>query len=182
MLSLLESFLRISADILIMSYAIYPSLRGKNAIVTGGAEGIGAATVKLLSLQGCNVFILDIADESAKRTIGEISALSKASGGVGGAATITIPRFHHCDVCDLDELKAVAKRILDDVDIVHILVNNAAAVGKASRASTENVTPELWEFNINSNLRHMFFLTQALLPAMKKARSGSIVNLGSITW
>lgn len=163
------------------STAIYPSLRNKTVLVTGGAEGIGAATVELFSLQGCQVIFLDISESSAQATIDHIVSLSKEAEAQGRPPT-KIPIFHHCDVTDLPKLKATATKILQEHGTIHILVNNAAVVGKSSRLATENVTPEAWDHNINANLRHIFFLTQAVLPAMKATGGGSIINLGSITW
>ncbi|KAI9162760.1 D-xylose 1-dehydrogenase [Paramyrothecium foliicola] len=163
------------------NHAIYPSLRGKTVLLTGGAEGIGAATVKLLALQGCRVLFLDIAEASAQRTINNIVSLSEASEARTGTPVIP-PKFYHCDVSDLSMLQATAGEILRDYGTVHILINNAAAPGAVARVETAKVTAESWEFNINANLRHFFFLTQAVIPAMKQAGGGSIVNLGSITW
>lgn len=163
------------------THAIYPSLRGKAVLVTGGAEGIGAATVQLFALQGCRVLFLDIATASAQKTIDRIASLSKDSETRGGSPIIP-PTFFHCDLTDLAELQATADKILEEYGVVHVLVNNAAAAGSKARLDTDKVTAESWEFNINANLRHVFFLTQAVLPAMKQHGGGSIVNLGSITW
>lgn len=163
------------------SHAIYPSLRNKTVLVTGGAEGIGAATVELFSLQGCQVIFLDIAQSSAQETIDHVIFLSQEAESQG-RPPIKTPIFYHCDITDLPKLQTTVASILQKHGPVHVLVNNAAVVGKTSRLATENVTPETWDHNINANLRHIFFLTQAVLPAMKSAGAGSIVNLGSITW
>ena len=159
--------------------AIYPSLENKTVLITGGAEGIGAATVERFAYQGCRVLFLDINEESAQRTIDHITELSKKENPRG--PKIQIPDFYHCDVSDLDEVKGVICTILGKFTI-DILINNAAATAKGIRLKTEDVTPETWDFLVNSNLRHVFFLTQAVIPGMKAAGSGSIVNLGSITW
>lgn len=166
---------------MIASTAIYPSLCNKTVLVTGGAEGIGAATVELFSLQGCQVIFLDIARSSAENTINHIIALSKAPENQG-RPSIKAPVFYDCDVTDLPKLQATASQILQEHGPVHVLVNNAAVVGKSSRLPTELVSPEAWDHNINANLRHIFFLTQAVLPTMKASGGGSIINLGSITW
>lgn len=163
------------------NHAIYPSLRGKTVLVTGGAEGIGAATVELFALQGCRVLFLDIATASAQKTIDHIVSLSEASESRSGSLIIT-PTFFNCDVTNLAQLQATANKILEEYGVVHILINNAAAAGSKARLDTHSVTAESWDFNINANLRHVFFLTQAVLPAMRKSGGGSIVNLGSITW
>lgn len=159
-------------------HAIYPSLHGKNVVVTGGAEGIGAAAVELFALQGSRVFFLDIATDSAQKTIDRVASLSSKEGG----PAVVPPVFFHCDVTDLDKLQATASKILAEHGTVHVLVNNAAAAAAACRVSTEEVTPASWDLSINTNLRHVFFLSQAFLPAMKRAGGGSIINMGSITW
>ncbi|VUC26796.1 unnamed protein product [Clonostachys rosea] len=163
------------------SYAIYPSLRDKVVVVTGGAEGIGAATVERFALQGCRVLLLDIAAQSAQATINHITSLSDSVKSYSGISIIP-PVFYHCDVADLAQLRATADRILEEHGVVHVLVNNAAVAGSKCRQETDKVTAESWEFSINVNLRHVFFLSQALLPAMKKSGGGSIVNLGSVSW
>ncbi|KAH8808656.1 hypothetical protein F5884DRAFT_792982 [Xylogone sp. PMI_703] len=159
--------------------AIYYSLRGKTVLITGGAEGIGAAAVKLFALQGCKVIFLDIARESAQKTIDEVASLSKEGHN---DTLVTVPTFYFCNVADLSELQSTTAKILEEHDVIDVLVNNAAATGNEARTVTGNVTPESWELNISTNLRHVFFLSQAIIPVMKKARRGSIVNLGSISW
>lgn len=163
-------------------YAIYPSLEGKTVLVTGGAEGIGAATVELFAVQGSRVIFMDIADASAQKLIDRIKDLAKELEGVPGRAKIAEPVFYHCDVSNLPVLQETAEKILKEHGTVHVLVNNAAAAARKARLATDKVLPEDWETNINVNLRHVFFMTQAVLPAMKADGGGSIINLGSITW
>lgn len=163
------------------STAIYPSLFDKTVLVTGGAEGIGAATVELFALQGCQVIFLDVAKSSAENTIEHVISLSKKPENQG-RPPVKAPIFYECDVTDLPKLQATANKILQGHGAIHVLVNNAAVVGKQSRLPTEKVTLQAWDYNINANLRHIFFLTQAVLPAMKASGGGSIINLGSITW
>ncbi|KAH7234885.1 amidase signature domain-containing protein [Fusarium redolens] len=159
------------------THATYPSLRGKTVLITGGAEGIGAATVELFTLQGSQVIFIDIAESSAKKTIDR--AVSRAKDANVQAQA---PIFYNCNVSDLPKLQDTVKSIQDKHGMIQILVNNAAAAGNRARLETEKVRPEDWEVNINNNLRHVFFMSQAVLPAMREAKSGSIINLGSITW
>jgi NAD(P)-dependent dehydrogenase (short-subunit alcohol dehydrogenase family) len=154
------------------NYATYPSLRDKIVLITGGAEGIGAAAVELFSRQGSKVVFLDYNDISAANLVDKIA-------GIAGA---TKPTFLQCDIKDLDRLKECAEKTIAEHDTVDILINNAAAAGSKSRGPTEGVTPESWDLDINTNLRHQFFLTQAVVPAMRAQRSGSIINMGSISW
>ena len=160
------------------THAIYPSLRGKNVLITGGAEGIGAATVELFARQGSQVIILDISSSSAETLITKIASLPPSPH----SAPIPTPIFHQSDVSDLPALQSLAQKILQEHKTIHILINNAASAGSLARKDTLSMTPEAWDFNMNVNLRHMFFLTQALVPAMREAGGGSIVNMGSIKW
>ena len=155
-------------------FATYPSLRGKTVLITGAAEGIGAAAVELFCRQGSHVVFLDYNEESAKKLVNKIAEIPGA----------TTPMFKHCDVTDLERLKqcvneAVASNPNNTIDV---LVNNAGAAGKSSRVPTVEVTPETWERDVNVNLRSQFFLTQAVVPSMQKKQAGSIINLGSISW
>ena len=153
-------------------FAKYPSLDGKVVLVTGGAEGIGASCVSQFAHQGSQVLCLDISEPSAKQLIAKLKQ--------EGASPL--PEFYHCDVTDLKGLKTTCDQILQKYEKVDILVNNAASAGGAARAGTFDVTEETFKFGIDVNLRHQFFLTQHLAPAMKAAGSGSIINMGSISW
>ena len=159
-------------------HAIYPSLRGKNVLITGGAEGIGAAAVELFALQGAQVIILDISASSAESLMSRINTLNDAITG----KPVPTPIFYQSDVADLPNLQSLAQVILKTHTTIHVLVNNAATAGHLARKDTMSMTPESWDFNMNVNLRHVFFLTQAFVPAMQAAGGGSIVNMGSITW
>lgn len=161
--------------------AIYPSLQGKTVLITGGAQGIGAATVELFALQGSQVIFLDISEDAARKTIDHVIA-RKGEAESRGGPTIKDPIFYFCDLSDLEQLKATAAKILEEHGPVHVLINNAAATGVNTRLDTLQVTPEAWDFGVNSNLRHVFFLTQTVIPGMKSVGAGSIVNIGSITW
>ncbi|KAM0425826.1 hypothetical protein ACHAPT_009077 [Fusarium lateritium] len=162
------------------NHAIYPSLHGKTVLVTGGAEGIGASIVELFYLQGCHVFFLDIAVASAQQTIERINLLRVEADSPFGP--LTSPTFFQGDVTNLPNLQSAVDNVVKEHGVVNILINNAAAAGAKARLDTDKVTPEDWDFQCNASLRHIFFLTQAVLSAMKAAGGGSIVNMGSITW
>jgi D-xylose 1-dehydrogenase len=155
-------------DIAIESHtAVYPSLRGKRVVVTGGGSGIGASIVAAFARQGALVSYLDIAvDES--RTLERSLSVSTSP-----------PRFFECDLRDLDALRATFAKIVDLCGPVEILINNA---GNDDRHHFESVTPEYWDDRLAINLRHHFFCSQMVTPGMKAARSGAIVNLGSVSW
>lgn len=152
-------------------YATYPSLKDKVVLVTGGAEGIGGSTISAFAAQGSKTIILDISQPSAEKLIEEIRS-----------AGYVVPEFYQCDVTDLKALKSIVDEILSKYGKVDVLVNNAASAGGLARKSTEEVDEESWDFNVNVNLRHQFFLTKWLVPAMQKQGGGSVVNMGSISW
>jgi NAD(P)-dependent dehydrogenase (short-subunit alcohol dehydrogenase family) len=149
-------------------FATYPSLRDRVVIVTGGAGGIGEKIVEAFAHQGAKVAFLDIADEAAENLLRKIEAKGD-----------TLPTYCHCDVTDIDVLRNCARMIVDAHGSVDVLVNNA---GNDTRHSIEEVTPEYWDHAIAVNLKHQFFLTQAVVPIMKATGRGSIVNMSSISW
>jgi NAD(P)-dependent dehydrogenase (short-subunit alcohol dehydrogenase family) len=80
---------------------------------------------------------------------------------------------------DIDALRAAIAKFETAHGPTLALVNNAA---RDDRHTIEEVTPEYWDDRMATNLRHQFFAAQAVLPAMRKRKRGSIVNVGSISW
>lgn len=148
-------------------HAIYPSLRGKRVVVTGGASGIGAAIVEAFVRQGAHVSFLDIETAQGRDLEGMLATHAPA------------PRFFPCDLRDLDAIREVFERIATEIGPVQVLVNNAA---NDDRHEIERVTPEYWDDRIAVNLRHLFFCSQAVAPGMIAAGGGAIINLGSVSW
>jgi D-xylose 1-dehydrogenase len=149
-------------------FARYPSLEGRVVLITGGATGIGEALVRNFARQGSRVAFLDIQDDAAR----ELAKLLVAEG-------CPAPSYLHCDLADVEALRAAIERILGAYGTVDVLVNNAA---NDQRMKTDDVTPEFWEQSMAINLRPQFFAAQAVIPAMRKAGRGSIINLSSIAW
>jgi NAD(P)-dependent dehydrogenase (short-subunit alcohol dehydrogenase family) len=149
-------------------FATYPSLRERVIVVTGGASGIGEAIVEACAMQGARVAFLDIQDAAAETLIDRLAAVG-----------VTRPVYYHCDLTNVDMLQTSVRQILDTFQTVDVLVNNA---GNDTRHSIADVTSESWDQSISVNLKHQFFMAQAVIPAMQKARRGSIVNMSSIGW
>jgi NAD(P)-dependent dehydrogenase (short-subunit alcohol dehydrogenase family) len=147
--------------------AIYSDLEGKSVLVTGGASGIGASIVRAFATQKAKVGFLDIAREPASRLAEELTA--------NGSSV----HYEHCDLTDIAALRGAIDRVRSKIGPVRILVNNAA---HDERHATEAVTPEYWDDRIAVNLKHQFFSAQAVLPDMKAANDGAIINFGSISW
>lgn len=151
-------------------YATYPSLRDKVVVVSGGATGIGASFVEEFAAQGAKVIFLDIQEQASADLIKKLE-LQNAQHA---------PVFMQCDITDVEgSLKPVAARILKLFPSIHGLVNNAA---NDVRQSTLSITVDQWDRGLAVNLRHIFFLTQALMPGLIESGSGSVINMGSISW
>ena len=147
--------------------ARYPSLRGKAVLISGGASGIGEAIVRGFARQGAKVGFADV-----MRARGEELEQELRDGGCEAV-------FRECDLRDIAALRKMAAEIAAEVGDIQALVNNAA---NDQRHKWEEVTPEFWDERVAVNLRHAFFLTQAVAPMMIKAGGGAIVNFGSSSW
>lgn len=137
--------------------AIYPSLKGKRVLITGGGSGIGEGIVEGFARQGCDVTFFDICENS--HTVAERT----------GA------KFVDLNLMDIAAVKAAAV----EHGPFDILVNNAA---NDDRHSIDAVTEDYWDDRMDVNLKHLFFCTQAVVKGMRERGGGSIVNLGSISW
>lgn len=155
---------------MVVSTAIYPSLFGKVVLITGGAEGIGAAAVKLFCRQGSQVAFFDVSESSSNALIEDTKKFQAADE----SRRFTVPTFYQCDVTNLDQLKENAEKVLKDFQTVDVLINSAAAAGAKSRVPSTQVTAESWDFDVNVNLRHVFFLTQFIVPTMERQKSGNV--------
>lgn len=147
-----------------MSSAIYPSLKGRKVLITGGGSGIGAGLVEAFVKQGARVHFIDLVDD--------VSA--KIDTGVLGVP----PVFHKCDLTDTPLLEKTLAEVLKDGP-VHILLNNAA---RDDRHTLAEVTSEFFDKNIGVNLKHMMMCTRAIAPGMKASGGGAVINFGSISW
>ena len=118
-----------------MTPALYPSLKGKTAYVTGGAGGIGESVTRAFAAQGASVGILDIDAEAGKKLASELGAEA---------------RFEACDLRDIDALKEPpSPRLRGTVGPAEILVNNAA---HDQRHAWRDVTPDYWDERMAVNL------------------------------
>lgn len=150
-----------------MSGAIYPSLKGRLVVVTGGGSGIGAGLTEGFARQGARVVFLDVLEDESRRLEADLASIDPA------------PIFHRCDLCDVEALRACLADIVATHGPVDVLVNNAA---NDDRHTLTEVTPAYWDDRIAVNLRHLYFAAQAVAPAMRERGAGVILNLGSISW
>lgn len=148
--------------------AIYPSLAGMPVLVTGGGGGIGASIVVAFARQHARVAFLDLDADGVDETVA-------ACLSVGCPA----PTYELCDLRDVSAATGAVKRLAEITGPFRALINNAGNDGAQPFAS---VTVADWDDRVAVNLRHQFFLAQAVAPAMAAAGGGAIVNLGSIAW
>jgi NAD(P)-dependent dehydrogenase (short-subunit alcohol dehydrogenase family) len=137
-------------------------------LVTGGATGIGESIVAHFARQGARVAFFDIQDAEGRR-------LAESLAGEGCVP----PLYIHCDLTDVEALRRGVAEVVATLGRVDVLVNNAA---NDQRHTIEEVTPEYWDKSLAVNLRPQFFMIQAVLPAMREAGRGSIINMSSISW
>lgn len=147
--------------------ARYPSLAGKRVFISGGGSGIGEGLVEAFAAQGAHVAFCDILETAGAELVERL----------GGAPHL--PIFHACDLRDIHAVRNMLAEAEAELGGIDILINNA---GNDDRHSIDEVTPEYWDERMAVNLRHMFFAAQAVLPAMRKAGGGVILNFGSISW
>jgi NAD(P)-dependent dehydrogenase (short-subunit alcohol dehydrogenase family) len=138
-------------------------LTGQTAMVTGGASGIGAAIVRRLSAAGARVVIADIDGKMAADT-------AKAVGNSAFAIEI--------DITDSDAVILAVNHAIDIAGSIEIVVNNAGVAGKA--APIWEQTDEDWRRVMDLNVTGPFYLCRAVIPHMRGAGYGRIVNIASI--
>ncbi len=132
-------------------------------MVTGGGQGIGAATATLFGEQGANVVVTDVVEER--------EAVGEAVEDAGGSALV-----RELDVTDYEQAQSVVKDTVDEFGRVDVLVNNA---GIFPTAGVDEMTPEDWQRVIDINLTGTFNCTKAVLPVMRDQEYGRIVNISS---
>jgi NAD(P)-dependent dehydrogenase (short-subunit alcohol dehydrogenase family) len=144
-------------------------LKGKVAIITGGAKGMGRGIALRFAEEGCYVVVSDVDINGAQRVAEEIRAL----GGKSMAARM--------DITKSVQIEEVTAEVIKEFEKIDILINNAGGVpGTNGAGSSETITEQEWDRIVALNLKGPFLVCRAILPIMKKNRSGKIVNLSSI--
>ena len=138
----------------------------KVAIVTGGALGIGKACCLRLAEEGARVAVTDVLYKEGQ----ELAKQIQNNGGVA--------EFWHLDVSNEKEVEKVFGEIHQKFGKIDVLVNNAGIAGVSK--PTHEITEEEWDTVMAVNVKGVFFCTKHVIPYMKKAGGGSIINLSSI--
>lgn len=147
--------------------ARYPSLAGKKVIITGGGSGIGAGLVEGFCRQSAHVAFIDILADASSSLCQRLSDVDAP------------PVWRECDITDVAALTECITDLTRELGGCDVLINNAA---NDDRHALSDVTPGYWDDRMAVNLKHCFFAAQAVVPVMKRAGGGAIINMGSISW
>jgi len=139
---------------------------GKVALISGGAQGMGAEDARALIAEGAKVVIGDILDEKGEALAAEINATTPDS-----------IRYVHLDVTQADDWEAAVATAVNDFGTLNVLVNNAGTVALGQIGQFDMVK---WQRVIDVNLTGTFLGMQASVEAMKADGGGSIINISSI--
>ena len=139
-------------------------LAGKCAIITGGASGIGRATVELFTEQGAAVVIADINSAHGQKLADQINAN-------GGEAI-----FIQCDVTQAADCQNTVQAAIDNFGRLDILFNNAGVI---RRSDVPGTTEEEWDLVMAVNTKSVFLMSKYAIPVMAEAGGGAIINSGS---
>ncbi len=140
------------------------ALKNKVPLITGGASGIGRATALLFAREGAAVAITDVNEPAGHAVVEEITR-------TGGRAI-----FEPADVTRASDCKRVVERTLREFGAVHILLNNAGII---RRASVIELSEEDWDRVMAVNVKAIFLMCREVIPAMQNIGGGSIINISS---
>jgi cyclopentanol dehydrogenase len=142
-------------------------LKGKIALISGGARGQGAAEGRLFAAEGAKVVLGDVLDAEAARTAEQINAKAGARVALG----------LHLDVTRAADWRAAVDSCTREFGGLDILVNNA---GIADVRGVEDTSEEQWDSVININQKGVWLGMKFAVPAMRRRGGGSIINISSI--
>ncbi len=137
-------------------------LMDKVAIVTGASSGMGAATARLFAAEGAKVVLTDILEAEGTALAAEIGENA---------------RFQRLDVTSEEDWETLVAETLSAFGRIDVLINNAGVSG----SHPDVLNTDTWDEQMNVNARGVFLGMRAVIPRMKEAGSGSIVNISSIS-
>jgi 3-oxoacyl-[acyl-carrier protein] reductase len=140
-------------------------LKGKVALVTGGARGIGKSIVLEMARQGCDLVVSDIDLDGATATVKEVAAIGRKA----------IPL--KIDVSSPEDVENMVKSAVEVFGKIDILVNNA---GITRDALLIRMSESDWDHVLDINLKGAFLCTKSVLRLMMRQRSGKIINMASV--
>jgi 3-oxoacyl-[acyl-carrier protein] reductase len=149
------------------------SFKGQVAVITGGSSGIGLAIARAVAAEGMAVVIAAREPARLKQAAAELAALSSAASKNRGAAVLAVP----ADVAKAGDVARLIEQATARFGRIDLLVNNA---GIYREGDVDELTEQEWDDVQAVNLKGAFLCTKAVLPVMKRQRSGYVVNIASV--
>jgi NAD(P)-dependent dehydrogenase (short-subunit alcohol dehydrogenase family) len=146
---------------------VFPSLKDRVVIITGAGQGIGCVFAKAFAMAGARVVIAERNEEKAAAVSQEIM---QAGGQALAVAT---------DVADEASIKEMVEIVADEYDRIDVLINNAGIFSTLEMRPFDQIPLVEWEQVLKVNLTGPFLCARAVLPAMRKAKWGRIINIAS---
>jgi 3-oxoacyl-[acyl-carrier protein] reductase len=141
------------------------NLIGKTALITGAGDGMGRSHAVLMASRGADIVVNDLRADMAEETARMVKAVGRKAHVIA------------CDVADIGAVKAMAAEAQKEMGKIDIVVNNA---GFGQRSLLHEISEQDYDRMMAVHVKGSFFLSQALIPAMKERRWGKIVNIASI--
>jgi NAD(P)-dependent dehydrogenase (short-subunit alcohol dehydrogenase family) len=152
-----------------MGLAERESLRGRAAIITGAATGIGRASAVLFARAGARVALADMRAPELEQALTEV----RAAGGEATAIAADLARPEDC--------AAVVEQAMRAFGRLDVLLNNAGVGTMVVGGTVESITLDHWELAQDVNVRAIYLVTRAAVPHLRKAGGGAVVNIASVS-
>jgi len=144
-------------------------LDGKAAIITGAATGIGRATAMLFARAGARLALADLRKDELEQTVAAV----RAAGGDASAVVADLSRPDDCEKVVTAALAAAGR--------VDVVFNNAGVGTMVVGGTVETIALDKWDLALDVNVRAMYLVSRAALPALRQAGGGSIINTSSVS-
>jgi NAD(P)-dependent dehydrogenase (short-subunit alcohol dehydrogenase family) len=145
------------------------ALDGRGAIITGAATGIGRATALAFARAGARLTLADVRADELARTVAAV----RAAGGDASAVTADLARPEDCAAVVESAVRAAGR--------LDVLFNNAGVGTMVVGGTVETIELDTWDLALDVNVRAMYLVSRAAIPALRRAGGGSIINTASVS-